>query len=176
MIDVKNIKITGGSTFEKPVFGDVPEGAYLAELLTIYPWKSITRNTTQRVRDDEGKLVKDDDGNYIKEAVNDVTWQYTDVVFKIVDGSDYDGISVKGSLSTHPDMLGSAKRFLYAAKLFDVSLDSVKDNLGEKVIINVKQRTDRYKDKETGLDVERTYPYISYYTSVDDEKEEVLGI
>lgn len=170
-IDLKDIKIGGGSTKKELNWGDIEDGVYFAELSVVYPWKEITRDTTQKVKVD-GKYQKDENGKFITEPLKDFTWNFTDLVFTILEG-DYEGLSVRGSLSTHPDMLSSTKQFLYRAKLFDVALADLNKQLGTKIMINVRQRTDVFADKETGLEVTKTYPYVSYYTEI---KEEEFGI
>lgn len=168
----------GASTSAKDLVyaDDIEENTYRATLSIVYPWKKITKDTTIRAKDEQGKYVKDDGGSYVRVPVKDVTWYYTDIVFTIDDG-DYAGLSVKGSLSTHPDMIGSAKRFLYNAELFDVALEDLKDHVGSKVGIYVKTKVDSYVDRTTGAPVTKAKPYVSYYSKYNGEEDtEDLGI
>lgn len=168
---------SGGVQRTEFKWGSVPDGLYLGELVTVFPWKSITKDTTAFLRDEENRLVKDEQGNRIKVDAPNLTWYYTDVVFKII-GGEYDGFNVKSALSTHPDMIGSANRFLYNAGLFDVSLNELKEHLGTKVGIHVKTKMDTFKDKNTGEDRTVENVYVSYYSKIDDKdiEENDLGI
>jgi hypothetical protein len=150
------------------VWDDIEDGKYNAELYIVYPWKTLTQTTKVRIKDGEGKYIKNDDGTFAKEEIKDVSWAITDVVFKIIGGM-YDGYAVKGTLSTHPDMIGSTKRFLYNANLFDVELKDLFKNTGVKVSVHVKHRTDTFKDKLTGLDKTTHNAYVSYYEKYDEE-------
>lgn len=169
-----NIKI-GADTGEMVeasdlIWGDIEDGLYEAELAIVYPWKKFTKDTNVRIKGDDGKYLRDENNKYITETKKDVTWHSADLVFKIV-GSLYDGYAVKGSISTHPIMLGSAKRFLYLAKLFDVELGDLNKHTGVKIGINVKTKTEKYVDKD-GFDVVKTSPYVSYYEELKDELTE----
>lgn len=149
----------------------IEDGKYNAELAIVYPWRTVTKDTYVRIRDEEGKYVKDEDDKFVKELSENVTWYFTDLVFKIK-GGVYDGFAVKGSISTHPDMIGSAKRFLYAAKLFDVSLKDLKDYTGTDVAVFVKHKEEEWRDKKTGVNRKSNSPYVSYYDRFTDEVEE----
>lgn len=153
------------------IWDDIEEGMYDAELVIVYPWKQYTKDTKVRIKDDEGKYIKDADGKFVTEDVKDLTWYSTDIVFKIL-GSLYDGYAVKGSLSTHPSMIGSAKRFLYAAKIFDVELKDLSKQTGAKVKVYIKNKVEEYRDKNTGLDVVKNSPYASYYERFEEETKE----
>jgi hypothetical protein len=150
------------------IWDDIEDGKYNAELYIIYPWKTLTQNTKVRIKDEDGKYIKNEDGTFAKEEISDVSWAITDVVLKI-DGGMYDGYAVKGTLSTHPDMIGSTKRFLYNASLFDVELKDIFKHTGTKVGVHVKHRTDTFKDKLTGLDKTVNNAYVSYYEKYDEE-------
>lgn len=169
MIDVKNtgldLKLEGGTSSvsaDELIWEEIEDGKYDAELAIVYPWKSITKDTYVRTRDTSGNYVKDGEGRYVKELAEDVTWYFTDLVFKITGGM-YDGYAVKGAISTHPDMIGSAKRFLYAAKLFDVKLEDLKDFVGTPVAVYVKHKEETWKDKKTGLEKTVNNAYVSYF-------------
>ena len=177
-IDVKGLNVKVGSDSGAQgvqasdlLWGDIEEGMYPAEMVIVYPWKDITKDTRVRVKDDDGHYKKDGEGKYVTEEAKDVTWYNTDVVFKIIDGM-YDGFAVKGSLSTHPNMIGSAKRFLYAAKLFDVELGDLSKHVGTKVNVYVKTKHEKYIDKNTGLEVEKHSPYVSYYERLEETTKE----
>jgi hypothetical protein len=143
-------------------WGDIEDGKYNAKLVIVYPWKSVTHDTSVRAKDADGKYIKDADGKYVKESVGELTWHITDAVFEIVDGI-YEGYAVKGTLSTHPDMIGSAKRFLYNAGLFDVTLTDLFKHTGALVSVIVKHKDDNVKDKMTGATTVVSTPYVSYY-------------
>lgn len=177
MIDTGlNTKIGSKNTYKTTVFNfvDVPEGAYEAKLVVVYPWKTLTRDSKIAVRTDDNKVVKDDSGAVIKVDAPNLTWSTVDMVFEITSG-DFVGSHVKGSLSTHPDLIGSANRFLYNARLFDVELANLRDHLGVPVKVNVKHRVDNYKDKITGEDISKLNVYVSYYSRAEEAKED-LGI
>ena len=148
------------------VWEDIEDGKYNAELVIVYPWKSVTHVTSVRKKDDDGKFIKDSDGKYVKEEVGELTWHITDAVFKIVDGM-YEGYAVKGTFSTHPDMIGSAKRFLYNANLFDITLQDLYKNTGAKVSVIIKHKEETYKDKKTGVVKTADNAYVSYYDKFD---------
>jgi hypothetical protein len=176
-IDVKDngldTKLAASTTSNKAddlIWEDLEDGKYSAELFIVYPWKSITKDTYVKSRDADGKYIKDDGGNFVKELMKDTSWNFTDLVFRITDGM-YEGYAVKGAISTHPDMIGSAKRFLYAAKLFDVALKDLKDYVGIPVSVYVKHKQETWKDKQTGVTKEVNNAYVSYYDRIDDSKE-----
>lgn len=178
-IDVKNngldTKLDGSARVRTELnwaTDDLPEGAYKAKLVIVYPWKKITKDTTARAKDDSGRYIKDANNEYVKDVLPNYTWHYTDVVFELEDS----GLNVKGALSTHPDMIGAAKKFLYNAELYDVTLDDLKNNLGAKVTVHVKIRTSTYVDKNTGATVTDNKPYVSYYSKYNDSDTENLGI
>lgn len=178
-IKLEDIKITSGTTNDRVKssdlkWGEIPEGAYNAELVIVYPWKEYTRDTNVRVKDDNDRYLRNEDGSYVTEFVKNVTWSSTDMVFRILDG-DYKGYAVKGSIATHPNMIGSAKRFLYAAKLFDVSLADLFKNTGAKVVANVKTKTNTYTSKETGLDVTNTESYVSWFDTMEENTEDDIN-
>lgn len=144
---------------------EVEDGTYIAELAVVFPWKTITKDTKVDLRDNDGNLVKDEDGNRIKVDAPNLTWHHTDMIFKIEGTDDV----VRGNISTHPDMIGSANRFLYSAGLFDVTLADLYKHVGAKVIIHVKSKMETYVDKLTGLDTDRKRIYVSYYSSLKDK-------
>lgn len=149
---------------------DVEDGTYPAVMTIVYPWKELTRDTKTRVRDEDGKFVKNELGEFVKEELKDYTWSMTDLVF-VIEGGIYDGHAVKGSLSTHPDMIGSAKRFLYNAELFDVELADIYKHTGStKVNIIVKHRPNTFKDKKTGVVKTTDVPYVSYYEKYENNE------
>jgi len=153
----------------------VDAGTYPAEMVIVYPWKELTRDTNVRIKDENGRYVRDNDGKFITEFKKDVTWYNTDVVFKI-NGGEFDNHAVRMSLSTHPNMVGSAKQFLYRMGLIGVSLDELNKHVGAFGIIEVKTKDETYKDKNTGLEVTTTKSYVSYVHEATASDENNLGI
>ena len=166
-LDTKLGASSGKADTKSLTWDDVADGTYNGELVVVYPWKEVTHETTQRAKDADGKYLKDAEGNFVKEDIGTITWSITDAVFRIIDGA-YENFAVKGTFSTHPDMIGSAKKFLYSAKLYDVSLRDLYKHAGVKVTIHVKHKKNSYKDKKTGQVNDEDIAYISYYSSYDD--------
>ena len=150
---------------------DIEDGKYNAELKIVYPWKKVTHDSKVRLRDEDGKYIKDDDGKFVQEIQKELSWFITDMVF-VISGGIYDGHAVKGTISTHPDMIGSAKRFLYNAKWYDVTLEDLYNHVGTKVAVNIKHKTDTFKDKTTGAQRTVTNAYVSWYDKYDESLED----
>ena len=177
-VNLKDIKVGNGTNSgvsSKDLTWDVVDaGTYPATMVIVYPWKSLTRDTNVRIKDENGRYVKDNNGKFITEFTKDVTWFNTDVVFKI-NGGEFDNHAVKMSLSTHPNMVGSAKQFLYRMGLLNVSLDDLKDHIGANGIIEVKTKDETFVDKTTGLEKTITKSYVSYVHEADTIADD-LGI
>lgn len=152
----------------------VPDGLYNATLVTMYPWKEYTGDVNVRLTDEKGWYLKHDDGKFITELQKDVKYAIADLVYRI-NGGEYDGYAVKGTLSTHPNFLRTTKDFLINGKLFDVTLDEVFKHVGKvNVGINTRQRTDKFVDKNTGLEKTNTYSIVSW-TSPAPKVDKPIG-
>ncbi len=159
-----DVKITGG--VEKDVqnveYRVIPEGEYLATLERVYKWKSIKKDTKVAKRNDDGEVIKDANGNVVKVEVKDLEWYNTDIILRVKGGA-YDGVAIKGSLSTHPEMKRALSNFLYSAGLFNVPVGDIYNHIGAEVGVVTQNKTRSYVDKETGFDKSVTDVRAYYY-------------
>lgn len=151
----------------------VPKGTYNATVVAIYPFKDFKKDAYVNVLGDDGKPIWHDDGSgTIKEMVKDLEWSMADVVYRIDDG-EYAGHGVKGSLSTHPDFVGRTKQFVYNTGLFDTPLNELYKHAGDiKMSITTYTRTNKYKDKDTGMDVVNEESMVSYTSKLEDTSDD----
>lgn len=170
-----NIKVNKGAGRKNFVFDDIADGVHTVRIDHVYPWKEVTRDTKMWMRDDNNRLVKDDNGDRIDVAVPNLTWFSTDVVLTVV-GGDYDGISTRYYLSTHPNFHGAKMQFLYRTGLIgelsdddgNINLDDLWKHTGAEAKALVKHKVINIKDKDTGLMEEREIPYVSYFIDPND--------
>lgn len=181
-----NIKMKSRASKKTFKYGDIPEGVYKAVFDFVYPWKSITKDTKVWLRDNDGVLVKDEDGNRIEVDASNVTWYSTDVVFTIK-GGEFDGISAKYYLSTHPNFHGSKMQFLYRLGVINdltvdgiLKLEDLYKYTGKEVDVFIKHKTITVKDKDTGLSEDKVIPYVSYVLDPKDvpsvDGDEIEGL
>lgn len=166
-----DVKVGGAGAPLDVKFEKFPVGKYVAKLVRVYPWRSITKDTKVSLRDEDNKVIKDANGKPVKELVKDVTWHNADLVFEVTDGA-YKGYAIKGSLSTHPEMLRSLKQFLYCSSLFGVAAGDIKDHIGAEVGVKTKEDTRTYTDKDTGVEKTVTDIVAHWYIKPEEIEEE----
>ena len=168
------VKSTGGNN--TPInFGHIPEGNYEAVITRVFPWKSVKKDTTMFARDENFKLIKDADGNTINVTVKDAEWFTSDVIFTIK-GGEYDGISAKLFLSTHPNFHSSKMQFLVRTNLYGVltetgtlALDLLpKKAVGTTAVVNIRNKDIEVMNKDLGEKETKTISYVSYVVDPKD--------
>ena len=184
-IDVKEtsldeIKVEGTTyddTVEVIYDKELPESEYVAVLARVYPWRSVTKNTKVSLRDESGRYIKDDKGNRVKEEVKDLTWFNADVVLAVKEGV-HAGKAIKASLSTHPDMMGQLKSFLYCTGLFGVVAADINKHIGAEVGVVTRNIERSWTDQNTGLERTVAESKASYFKKPSEitNTEEDFGV
>lgn len=184
MIDINKPLFDGNTGFKRfdintLTWDEIPKGHYNVTAVVIYPWRHFERDSDVSVRGDDGKLIWHEDGSgTVKETVKNLKWSMADVIYR-VDGGEYDGYGIRGSLSTHPDFIGNTKGFVINAGLAEVPLTDMFKHAGNiKLSVHTYNKSVTRKDKDTGITTTSLEPNVRYTEPLieDDNSTDLTGL